>query len=65
MLARGYQGNIIFVAAALAMAGAAVLMAALRRVRSMAQCGQRTGRPADVVVASYDENKVRRHEVEP
>ena len=65
MLARGYQGNNIFVAAAVAMASAAVLMTALGRVRSMAQCGQRPGRPTVVVGPSASMNKVRRHRVEP
>jgi MFS transporter, AAHS family, 4-hydroxybenzoate transporter len=57
MLARGYQGSKIFVAAALAMAGAAVLMAALGRARGMAQSVQRRGRPTDVVGASCDDEQ--------
>ena len=51
MLVRGYRGNSIFVAAAVAMAGAAVLMTAL------AQCGQCSGRPTVVVGASYDDER--------
>jgi AAHS family 4-hydroxybenzoate transporter-like MFS transporter len=57
MLARGYQGNNIFVAAAVAMASAAVLMTALGRVQSMTQCSQRPGRPTVVVGASYDDKQ--------
>jgi MFS transporter, AAHS family, 4-hydroxybenzoate transporter len=57
MLARGYQGNNIFIAAAVAMASAAVLMTALGRVRSMTQCGQRPGRQPVIVGASYDDKQ--------
>jgi MFS transporter, AAHS family, 4-hydroxybenzoate transporter len=51
MLVRGYQGNSIFVTAAVAMASAALLMTAL------AQCGRRFGRPTVVVGASYDDER--------